>query len=60
MDWNAGTWSLWASNGSASGTYQVGTFAGNPDSLVQVTVGGKLYFAANDISHGMELWTYTP
>ena len=60
MDWNAGTWSLWESNGSASGTYQVGTFAGNPDSLVQVAIGSKLFFAANDISHGMELWSYTP
>ena len=60
MDWNAGTWSLWESNGSASGTYQLGTFAGNPDSLVQVAIGSKLIFAANDISHGMELWSYTP
>ena len=60
MDWNAGTWSLWESNGTSSGTYQVGTFAGSPEVLQKAAVGTKLFFAANDISHGMELWSYTP
>jgi ELWxxDGT repeat protein len=60
MDWNAGTWSLWASNGTALGTYQAGTFAGNPEQLEQAALGGKLMFAANDITHGVELWRYTP
>ena len=60
MDWDAGTWSLWESNGTASGTYQAGTFAGAPDPLQQVAVSGRLLFAANDGSHGVELWSYTP
>ena len=60
MDWNAGTWSVWASNGTALGTYQAGTFAGNPEQLEQAALGGKLMFAANDITHGVELWRYTP
>jgi hypothetical protein len=60
MDWYAGTWSLWESNGTASGTYQAGTFAGGPEKLEQAALGGKLMFAANDITHGVELWRYTP
>jgi len=59
-DSNAGTWSLWKSNGTKSGTYQVGTYAGSPDVLPMAAIGSRLFFAANDITHGMELWSYTP
>jgi len=57
-DADAGTWSLWKSNGTKSGTYKVGTFAGGE--VEQATVGSNLFFAANDITHGMELWSYNP
>jgi hypothetical protein len=59
-DWDAGTWSLWESDGTTNGTYTVGTFAGTPDELQQTAMGSTLFFAANDITHGMELWSYTP
>ena len=59
MDWSSGTWALWESNGTAAGTYKVHSFVGPTEELQQVSIGSKLFFAADDGTHGVELWSYT-
>ena len=65
QDWATDSWELWASQGTAVGTYEVKSFV-HPfppfltDEPMGVAVGSKLYFAADDGVHGGELWSYTP
>jgi ELWxxDGT repeat protein len=61
-NWDAGTWSLWESEGTASTTYSVKTFVGVGENWEpqQAAVGSRLFFAADDGTHGAELWSYTP
>jgi ELWxxDGT repeat protein len=53
---------LWQSDGSAAGTGMVKDIAAGPPSGVQLslyfarTMGGAIYFTANDGIHGNELW----
>jgi len=54
---------LWKSNGTEAGTFQVAAIdlrfsfpnAGSA-SIYPITIGGTLYFVANDPAHGIELW----
>ena len=51
---------LWASDGTAEGTYLVKDVRPGPESpeLFEFAfAGGRLYFTANDGVHGFELWT---
>jgi ELWxxDGT repeat protein len=47
---------LWASDGTAAGTYLVKSFGAGPISDL-TTVDGKAFFGVNDGVHGDELWT---
>src|SRR5262249_15616881 len=50
---------LWASNGSAAGTFLVKDIDPGPDSsnpTFLTNVNGVLFFKANDGTHGFELW----
>jgi ELWxxDGT repeat protein len=61
-----GDYQLWASKGSAATTIALATVAPNPQSLLAnnggtcqtqgVTMGGFVYFAANDAVNGDQLW----
>jgi ELWxxDGT repeat protein len=53
-------WELWESDGTAAGTHQVRSFVRAPGEVQQAVVGSKLFFAADDGVHGVELWSYTP
>jgi len=53
-------WRLWASNGTTTGTHQVRAWPGHDSMSARAVVGSRLYFAANDGSHGNELWKYSP
>jgi ELWxxDGT repeat protein len=51
---------LWQSNGTSAGTHLVKSYAYGGPGLPAVAISSRLYFAANDGSHGNELWKYTP
>lgn len=51
---------LWQSNGTTAGTHLVKSWPVADTGLPAVAVLSRLYFAANDGSHGNELWKYTP
>lgn len=57
---------LWESDGTAAGTYMVqNIFPNNPYGAIaydpELTVSnGRLYFSANDGTHGYELWAFDP
>ena len=57
--YNAPTSGLWSSDGTAHGTTMIRAF--REISYISessfVSAGGRLYFAADDGIHGMELWT---
>ena len=49
----------WTSDGSAAGTAQLATIypGGNSAAASFTRAGGTIFFAANDGSHGLELWS---
>lgn len=54
---------LWVTDGTAAGTMiaadvRPGQYASDPRGLTNV--GGRLYFTADDSTHGRELWAFTP
>lgn len=54
-----GTSGLWRSDGSAAGTHLVKNIRvdfASPQIANLTNVGGKLFFSANDGTHGVELW----
>ena len=50
---------LWVSDGTIGGTQLVKSFASLTD-VRGVALGTRLFFAAGDGVHGVELWSYTP
>jgi ELWxxDGT repeat protein len=59
---NGGTWTLWRSDGTPSGTLALHEFtredaAYNPERPGLTGLGDRVYFAANDGTHGRELWS---
>jgi large repetitive protein len=47
---------VWASDGSAAGTFEVSYPGGNSDPNYLTNVNGTLFFVADDGAHGKELW----
>jgi ELWxxDGT repeat protein len=64
FDWDSGTWALWESDGTKAGTYLVRSFIypyeSTTDDPIGVAVGSRLFFGADDGTHGVELWSHTP
>lgn len=54
-----GTWGVWASDGTAGGTFDVATLDNAPLETPDecVVVGGEFLFPARDASLGLELWS---
>jgi hypothetical protein len=65
-DFDNAVWTLWKSDGSAAGTYQVASFVilgggfSTGDGPIGTAVGPRLFFSAGDVAHGSELWSYVP
>ena len=56
-----GTWTLGKSDGTTGGTYAVKSFVNSAATDTPgASMGGRFFFAADDGSHGAELWSYTP
>jgi ELWxxDGT repeat protein len=50
---------LWRSDGTAAGTVKVADITANTESWPLYPIDGTLYFAAEDATHGRELWKTT-
>jgi ELWxxDGT repeat protein len=54
---NNGTASLWKSNGTLAGTFEVATFAASSQGCVTMAaLEGRIYFRGFDTAHGAEPW----
>ncbi|HEY7025008.1 MAG TPA: ELWxxDGT repeat protein [Candidatus Limnocylindrales bacterium] len=60
-NWDTDTWRLWQSDGTKVGTYSSGEYvnAAATDGP-SVSIGSRYFYVADDGSHGVELWSYTP
>ena len=60
-DVDAGTWTLWQSDGTTNGTQAIKAFVNlEATNSPGASAGGRFFFAADDSAHGAELWSYTP